>query len=150
MEIDATALQVMRNVVGPKDDWYHWCHQSGMYISQDELLALMDDPLRTVIVVDTRDDDVKGGMIRGALHAADSTFDDVGLRSLLARVDCALREPVHIVFHCMESARRGPRCARRLSTYLGATTNDTSRISVCILEGGADQWIRRFHGDPGR
>merc|ERR1712032_1391857 len=50
-----------------------------------------------------------------------------------------------------ESARRGPRCARRLSVYMGAAAGaSSSTVSIRVLQGGADQWIRRFFNDPSR
>merc|ERR1719499_395074 len=45
----------------------------------------------------------------------------------------------------MESARRGPRCARRLLTTLEALPpRQVPPIHVHVLEGGFDQWVRRF------
>ena len=124
------------------------------------------------MVVDTRDDDVGGGMIRGAMHVADGMFADL-LPSLLGRICAmAIASTVHVVFHCMESARRGPRCALRLAVYLAAVRGEPleglpggtqilpdhwingggggggSSIEIRVLRGGADLWIRRFFEDP--
>lgn len=56
-----------------------------------------------------------------------------------------------VVFHCMESVRRGPRCARRLRAYFdGCRSKPCSVPSIRVLEGGADQWVRRFYGDPSK
>lgn len=175
--VDPASVAAMRLAVGLRDDCYQWCKEEGMYCSQDELLGWMDSeepnsPL--VLVVDTRDDDVAGGMIRGAIHAPDGTFADEGLVTVLHRASELLKKAqdaassysraakVAVVFHCMESVRRGPRCARRTHVYLRAAaaasvaspSADTAlrplsqSISLHVLQGGADQWIRRFFRDP--
>merc|ERR1719160_1970468 len=90
-------------------------------------------------------------MIRGALHLPDGSF---GVECLWELVQHALRAgaggaaSTAVVFHCMESARRGPRCARRLLTTLEALPQEqVPPIRVHVLEGGFDQWVRRFWQD---
>ena len=60
--------------------------------------------------------------------------------------------PVLVAFHCMESARRGPRCAKRLELAIAAATEAVAKplpaLEIRILAGGFDQWIRRFWQDP--
>jgi hypothetical protein len=171
--VDPAGLAAMRLAVGPRDDCYKWCEAEGMFIDADHLLQLMDraqqpgtGPL--VLVVDTRDDDVAGGMVHGAIHAADGTFEAEGLAAVLEHADQLLKASrcaaaadtltpippkVCVVFHCMESARRGPRCARRLHVYLQASQSpalSSQSLSLHVLKGGADQWIRRFFRDPSR
>ena len=50
----------------------------------------------------------------------------------------------------MESARRAPRCARRLVVALDALRKDgcpLPELQVRVLAGGFDQWVRRFWRD---
>ncbi len=135
------------------------------------------------IVVDCRDDDSVGGHITGALHIPDGEWDSHCNR-LFEEIDEAVKRArkkateqgnanqivVNVVFHCMESLRRGPRCARRTYLHLQShftalphssflTTDGTAssisnpasqthplvRIQLRVLEGGADRWIRRFY-----
>lgn len=145
----------------PKNN-YDWCREHGLFLLQDELLTLQRSATSGhVLVVDTRDDDVIGGMIPGALHMADGTFLAASLLPLLRRVEKALAKTtekgeteekvedggdVHVVFHCMESAQRGPRCARRFHNALRAWGGrvDPARVHVRVLRGGFDRWVRRF------
>lgn len=69
---------------------------------------------------------------------ADSAFD-------IAAVRKAAEGKTVVVFHCMESVMRGPRCARRL---LDSSQGETLPFAVRVLRGGADRWIRRFYRDP--
>ena len=101
-------------------------------------------------IIDVRDEDIAGGRIRGALHMPDSRFGANSVLALLSRAaKCA--DGCTIVFHCMESARRGPRCARRTvaaAAVLRVAGHVLTKLDVRILEGGFDQWVRRFWQDP--
>ena len=123
-----------------------------MYVSREELIELQRTG--SAIVVDVRDEDVAGGQINGALHMADDTFGSAQVRTLL---EAAIRKRnvAVIIFHCMESARRGPRCARRFMVAMEALRNcgeiqEELVLQVRILEGGFDQWVRRYWRDPER
>lgn len=128
-----------------EEDPYYWARDVGLYISQDCLAALLDNHDGQTLVVDVRDDDSKGGAIFGAVHCPDSSFDVAAVAQLAEAKST-------VVFHCMESARRGPRCARRLHSYWSAadTPDDAARPRICVLQGGADLWIRRFWNDARR
>ena len=52
---------------------------------------------------------------------------------------------------CRESARRGPRCARRFVLAIEAlhrANMDVPAVRVAVLKGGFDQWVRRFWKNP--
>ena len=97
------------------------------------------------LIVDVRDDDNQGGAIVTAVHHPDSAFDAAAVAQLAAGKTA-------VVFHCMESARRGPRCARRLHEFwaAGEKPGSAPKPRICVLQGGADLWIRRFWKDPSR
>jgi rhodanese-related sulfurtransferase len=141
-----------------------------------------------VVVIDTRDDDVAGGMIHGALHCPDGEFGAQTILGLLDRTSshdpaasasASASAPTHsvpsptptpnqstssitistppkttFVFHCMESARRAPRCARKMWLALEALTDEAhpllmhQQVVVKVLTGGFDQWVRRHWKDP--
>ena len=123
---------------------YQWAQKAGLYIEQDVLAAWMRSPeerARTVIL-DVRDDDHAGGHLAGSLHRPDSTFDAAATLSEL--MDCKAHR---VVLHCMESARRGPRCAYRLYEEWVARDHDArTPLELHVLKGGADLWMRRFVG----
>lgn len=116
-------------------------------INHQELLQILDDPLQRPMILDVRDDDARGGHIRGALHFPESLWQDsfvdkdgqvVG--NYLLQVLFLIKEtiPDIIIIHCMESAIRGPHCVGLLKTY--CTT-----VPIVLLQGGADQFIRKFY-----
>ena len=96
--------------------------------------------------MDCRDDDVKGGKIVGSLHLPDSEFDINSIETIMKEVESKKDKDVDIVFHCMESARRGPRCARRFYEAMKLWNDHDSNITIRVLIGGFDQWIRNFYG----
>ena len=99
--------------------------------------------------VDCRDDDNAGGHVMGAMHNPDGAFN----------VDLLVDKKGYVVFHCMESARRGPRCARRLHERLCLLANEDPDVNtpnsraarggptIRVLTGGFDQWCRKFWQD---
>lgn len=138
-------------------DFFQWAKTTGVFITQDDLVPRLSaigttgasaDGRAGVLVLDVRDDDAAGGHVAGALHFPDSTFLD-RMDELLALL--RQRRPSMIVLHCMESARRGPRCAKRLYDRLASASNGDGTLpppnAVRVLVGGADQWIRRFWQD---
>ena len=129
-------------------DFYPWAKAANMYIDQGTLIQWMQEH-PSLLIVDVRDDDAVGGNIKGSMHCPDSTFVPDGLQ--LVR-DCLTgghsAQETRVVFHCMESARRGPRCARRLYDSLNEEPLEGfSSSNIFVLKGGADLWIRRFWGD---
>jgi hypothetical protein len=170
--------------IGDSSDWFHWARSEGLYVSRDALVARLgggeaiDDTLEgRLIVVDVRDDDVAGGMVRGAIHCPDGCFGVECVRQLICRAseEAALARspngvalsgskrkeaeeegagsplPITLLLHCMESARRAPRCARRLVAALEALRqggHSAPPVAVRVLEGGFDQFCRRHWQDP--
>ena len=97
--------------------------------------------------------DAKGGRVAGSIHLPDSEFDVKSVEILLKKIAEKKSNDVNVVFHCMESARRGPRCARRFHDALRVIQEEMSpedvkksKIMIYILQGGFDQWIRAFFG----
>jgi hypothetical protein len=91
----------------------------------------------------------------GSIHLPDGGDWSQHMPQLLSVVERAQQPPatppVWVVFHCMESIRRGPRCARRLFQALNMAGNGVDAaapITIKVLQGGADQWMRNFYSDP--
>jgi len=142
--------------VSAREDCWRWANAQNMYIAQAELLASMDAEQPYHVIVDTRDEDVAGGMIIGALHVPDASFGIEAVRTILRSIQALSTENVLLVFHCMESARRGPRCARRFGLALQALQETVGEeaivagLRIAVLQGGFDQWIRKYWKDPSR
>ena len=139
-------------------DPYHWADDNELHITQDHLVDIIRTKRKKFMIIDTRDDDRAGGHIISSHHFPDSRFDLLTLASLIQKNKTEI-----VIFHCMESARRGPRSAFKLHNeyciqndeYADQVTPqemckkypDKGIPRICILRGGADQWIRRFHKD---
>jgi len=128
---------------------YPWCEEHGMYLSLENLenIILSQKPH---LVIDSRDDDYIGGNIYGSQHVPDKDWDNQ-LPSLLQKIeDLVQKNQVNIseftvIFHCMESVRRGPRCAYKLLKYY--ERKGISFPIIKVLEGGAHNWIHKNHLD---
>lgn len=110
------------------------------YMSAEELSARFGDP--RLQVVDVRDDDFGGGHIAGARHCPSESF-----RSALPELarELAMQEKT-VVFHCMYSRSRGPRCARLFLQHL-EHHYPRWRCAVYVLSGGYDRWELLFASD---
>jgi hypothetical protein len=141
------------DTVDPRQDVYHTCQRKGMFLTREAMIARQE--VGPVIVVDTRDDDVIGGMISGALHLPDGTWASTSgaLESVHIILDKARESAspkVCVVFHCMESVRRGPRCAYRLALATEALAECGvvfPTLDIRVLEGGFDRWVRQYWKD---
>mmetsp|Transcript_68692 Transcript_68692/g.212455 ORF Transcript_68692/g.212455 Transcript_68692/m.212455 type:complete len:271 (-) Transcript_68692:35-847(-) len=112
-----------------------------MYFSAEELAARLGDP--DVQVVDVRDVDFAGGHIVGARHCPSDGFHLV--LPELAR-ELAMEEKT-VVFHCMYSRSRGPRCARLFLQHLEQHF-PRWQCAVYVLAGGYDRWELLYASDP--
>ena len=86
-------------------------------------------------------------------HGVVRLDDRVELLARARELAAARGAEVMICFHCMESARRGPRCAKRLVEGMRALRDvgyAPQPVKVAVLEGGFDQWVRRHWRDPAR
>lgn len=82
------------------------------YIEPAELaLLIQSGSTNEYIIVDVRDEDFDGGNIVGAVNAPSDYWEDDGFLDKLI-VDLAVDASKTIVFHCMKSQMRGPKCAR--------------------------------------
>lgn len=113
------------------------------------------------IIVDVRDDDFRGGNIRGAHNSPSNSFD--------SKVDELVKDtkdtPI-VVFHCMLSQQRGPKAARvRIDrspiiniqvvtcAQIYAETRDALQTQgkdqgheVYVLRGGFGEFQAKFKG----
>jgi 3-mercaptopyruvate sulfurtransferase SseA len=121
------------------------------YISKEVLSDRILNAHLPTIIIDTRDDDVVGGMIQGALFCPESSFTRKTMLSLLEKAkekrlerNSGITEhKTWVVFHCMETVMRSVRCAKRFNNLV-REAGDSDIISVKLLTGGADGWIRSF------
>eukprot|EP00320_Phaeocystis_rex_P007222 CAMPEP_0119061100 /NCGR_PEP_ID=MMETSP1178-20130426/4942_1 /TAXON_ID=33656 /ORGANISM="unid sp, Strain CCMP2000" /LENGTH=255 /DNA_ID=CAMNT_0007042273 /DNA_START=35 /DNA_END=802 /DNA_ORIENTATION=- len=151
MEEDSR-IEAALSGIGHKQDLYRWARDGGMYCTREQLRSWLASSA-PLVIVDSRDEDVVGGMIRSAIHLPDGAFGAASVKAILAAsrersARSASSQPVRVVFHCMESVRRGPRCAKRLACALDALPEASPAITLHVLEGGFDQWVRRHWNDP--
>eukprot|EP00894_Picocystis_sp_ML_P004920 jgi/Pico_ML_1/55437/g1120.t1 len=91
----------------------------------------------STVIVDVRDTDFQGGNIRGALNVPSEHFyNDAQVDKLVAR----FAQSRYVVFHCMFSQQRGPFCASKFASRLGAAQLP-QEPQVFILERGFSGWL---------
>ena len=130
-------------------DLYPWCTQNNMYIDQEDLVDLILNQ-KPHVVFDSRDDDQIGGHVHGSYHIPDSEWD-AHFPFLIEKMESLLKDngmklsDLMVIFHCMESVRRGPRCAYRLTKYF--EKKEIAPPIIKVLQGGAHCWIHNYHSD---
>lgn len=137
-----------------------WAQTQGLYLTPMQLEGWIaartvtggDKRTTPFLVVDVRDEDAIGGNVQGAIHCPDQTLEQAASLAALAIRALSLGNHGTIVFHCMESLRRGPRCAFRLNTLFDLLEKSLGRKihrpKIAVLKGGADQWIRQRWDTP--
>lgn len=99
----------------------------------------------SVRVIDVRDYDYnEGGHIKGAINYQYPNFQsqlpeiverEIGLEGGTQRV---------VVFHCMRSQQRGPRCAIRFKKYVVENIPNSHGVVVYVLRGGYIRWYSMY------
>lgn len=112
------------------------------YIYQEELCQEIKKS--RPLIIDCRDDDVIGGNIKGSINISERYFR-YNLHNIYDYVE--KNEPSILVLHCMESIKRGPRCAFLLNQFFNIL-NLNNPPKIYILFGGAYQWIKKYYKDP--
>ncbi|KAI0074113.1 Rhodanese-like protein [Panus rudis PR-1116 ss-1] len=118
------------------------------YISADELAAVIKSdkvPRKDYFIVDVRDDDWRGGNIKGAHNAPSYDF--------LAKVDDLVQQTKDIpmvVFHCALSQVRGPKAARIYAETRNLLQSKGQDIphQVYVLRGGFSDFQAKYKDDP--
>lgn len=102
--------------------------------SPKDLADWLSSDSESVRVIDVRDTDFDvGGHIIGAVNIASNRFDEDEEVDQIIEI---LYEYDKLVFHCMYSQQRGPRCAQKFRMRLEQKTNISSLPDIFILEGG--------------
>jgi Cdc25 family phosphatase len=91
-------------------------------------------------VVDVRDDDREGGHIPQSLHLPSTQFLTAGADALMSEIQSTLSQSMRhrVVFHCMLSQVRGPKCARIF--YDMVQQKQADNVQVFVLRGGFSAW----------
>jgi hypothetical protein len=86
------------------------------------------------LIIDVRGEDFEGGHIRSAVNVPEDDFeDDDDVDALVTKY----KDQERIVFHCMMSQVRGPKCARRfLSRMAVVLDGQEHQPRVEVLTGG--------------
>ncbi|EIM86008.1 Rhodanese-like protein [Stereum hirsutum FP-91666 SS1] len=120
---------------------------SPTYISNDELSQIIKSdkqPRKDYLIVDVRDDDYRGGHIKGSHNLPSQTFHVAVDKLVQETKDVPL-----VIFHCALSQARGPKAAR-----IYAETRDNLQKAgqdqpheVLILRGGFTDFQAKFKND---
>ncbi|GLD94912.1 hypothetical protein PINS_up003537 [Pythium insidiosum] len=115
------------------------------YIAASELAtALRRTADARPVVIDVRDEDFVGGHIRGAVNVPEWQFrDDDFVDQLVEKY----RHAPQIVFHCMFSQVRGPRCANRFLQRVQSLLEESERPRVQVLVGGYTRFEETYRGE---
>lgn len=108
------------------------------YLDAAELHELLTDPstASTTLVVDVREDDFRGGNVYNALNVPAHSF-----RQSTSKVIEAAKDKKLVVFHCMQSQVRGPKCARIMAEHV-AEAGLASFPTIVILADGFSGWMQ--------
>ena len=110
-------------------------------LSGQDLADCLTDGTRRVVVVDVRGHDVGSRVIHTAVNVPSSTFP----RYIPALIRTYGAYDL-MVFHCMRSMCRGPRCARQMAAAL--RSHPECRVRVALLAGGFQQFDADFRARP--
>eukprot|EP01006_Ploeotia_vitrea_P028659 TRINITY_DN61313_c0_g2_i1.p1 TRINITY_DN61313_c0_g2~~TRINITY_DN61313_c0_g2_i1.p1 ORF type:complete len:185 (+),score=13.44 TRINITY_DN61313_c0_g2_i1:25-579(+) len=109
------------------------------YVRHTELPDLLQKG--TVLVIDVRDSDHRGGNIPGSVNAPFSEYyyDMDKLHNL---VKANLKPRIaRVVFHCMYSQQRGPRTCDKYLFHWNAEAENPTAVQFSVLVGGFHQWL---------
>ncbi|OCH90927.1 Rhodanese-like protein [Obba rivulosa] len=118
------------------------------WINPDELAAMIKSdkvPMHDYCIVDVRDDDWRGGNIKGSFNSPSHDF----LHKVDDLVERTKAVPT-VIFHCALSQVRGPKAARIYSEtrdILQSKGEDTPH-EVYVLRGGFQDFQAKFRDDP--
>mmetsp|Transcript_36714 Transcript_36714/g.59325 ORF Transcript_36714/g.59325 Transcript_36714/m.59325 type:complete len:145 (-) Transcript_36714:735-1169(-) len=115
-------------------------------VSAEELATWLLDKRKStskgLAIVDCRDGDYDGGHIKGAMNVPSLVFDE-RLDSLIKKTSSSEK----VVFHCMYSQQRGPKCASAFASRL-SELNPQSRQEVYVLRGGFQGFYHQNKARP--
>lgn len=107
-------------------------------LSPSDLAATLRDDSPTAppkpLIIDVRDEDFAEGHIRSAINVPEEDFeDDDDVDALVNKY----KDEERIVFHCMMSQVRGPKCARRFLSRMEVVLDGAEKKPhVEVLQGG--------------
>eukprot|EP01012_Entosiphon_sulcatum_P004733 TRINITY_DN11957_c0_g1_i1.p1 TRINITY_DN11957_c0_g1~~TRINITY_DN11957_c0_g1_i1.p1 ORF type:complete len:930 (-),score=116.61 TRINITY_DN11957_c0_g1_i1:78-2867(-) len=122
--------------------------QGGLAIEAPSLLAILDAPQGTYAVVDLRDEDYRGGNIRGSYHLPMDHF-----RSRIALHCSTLCSCKWVAFVCMNGETASPEAATLFVEKHNELSPHTECPEIYVLAGGfaafakhpaARRWIENF------
>ncbi|KAH0586408.1 hypothetical protein H2248_007644 [Termitomyces sp. 'cryptogamus'] len=116
------------------------------YITRDELADVIKTsiPKKDFVIVDVRDDDFRGGNIKGAINKPSRDF--------LTSVDELIKDTKDIplvIFHCALSQVRGPKAARIYEeTRRNVLYGKDIPHEVAVLREGFARFQEKYRDDP--
>ncbi|KAF9779656.1 Rhodanese-like protein [Thelephora terrestris] len=114
------------------------------YISPQELETLIKSKSKDYLIVDVRDDDYRGGNIKGGRNIPADQFH-LKVHQLIDDTQNVSK----IIFHCALSQQRGPKAARIYSEARLLHEGGTDvEYEVYALKGGFSDFQQLFRHDP--
>ncbi|GAX80386.1 hypothetical protein CEUSTIGMA_g7825.t1 [Chlamydomonas eustigma] len=115
------------------------------YIEPQQLAEfLRNQEKQHTLVVDVRGEDFQGGHIKGATNIDSQGFSqDVAVDTFIDQYLTSSGTVKRVVFHCMFSQQRGPRCANRVAKRL-QERSQTESAQLLVLRGGFVQFVRMY------
>ena len=97
----------------------------------------------SVLIVDVRDDDRKGGHILNSVN-----YPSTSLYRQLSRLQQQSAGVDMVVFHCMLSQQRGPAAAAQFAQHMAQqhSQHGTPVPRIAILDKGMMGWVSHVHG----
>lgn len=154
MTVKIFTKEGMRHDHFPKQHQHHKHHfresKIGFIPSQELASRLLEGYLPT-IVIDTSDDALNDGQIRGALICSNSSFGPEQIKCLLKKANERRRvcntgisnHKCYVVFYSRGPLKSSLRCAQRFHQTI-REQGQCNGICVKILRGGADAWFHSY------
>jgi Cdc25 family phosphatase len=100
---------------------------------------IRDKRLDDFIIIDVRDEDVLFGRIPNSVHIPSRNYE-----SMLPDLVKTYSTKKAVIFHCMHSEIRGPKCAAMFKEMLPAR----HPTKICLLAGGFECWASKYQDEP--
>jgi len=135
---------------------HHYRESEIGLIPNEDLAARLIEGYLPTIVIDTRDDEVAGGQIRGALFCPERGFGSEEIKCLIQKAIEQRRlcntgisnHKCYVVFYCRDSVKKSLSCANRFH-HAVREMGGSNGICTKVLRGGAESWFRA-HGKDHR
>ncbi|CAL8464790.1 g4325 [Coccomyxa elongata] len=117
-----------------------------VFLEGEQLVQLLrGDGSGAICVLDVRDEDFRGGHIRGCLNVwSENFYEDEDVDALIQKH--GLTQYKQVIVTCFMSQQRGPFCAKRLASRLDAM-DAQQKPKIYVLFGGMRKFKQDYAGE---